>query len=83
MTTATLEQRVTKIIAEQVGIEPEQIKPESELAFDLGFDSLDLVEGAMHLEEEFKINIDDDQFIQLKTVQQVIDHVRELVEVTA
>lgn len=53
-----------------------------EFAGDLGCDSLDIVELAMHLEDEFGINIDDDRFAQLSTVQHVIDHVQQLTEVT-
>lgn len=83
MTTATTAQRIIHLVSENLGVAPDRITPESELVFDLGADSLDLVELCMAIEAEFDIRIDDDQFIQLKTVQQVIDHVRELVEVTA
>lgn len=75
--------RVIRCICDQLGADPEQIQVEHRLIEDLGADSLDNVELAMELEAEFDIRIDDDQFIQLKTVQQVIDHVHELMGVPA
>lgn len=84
MSTNTLDQRVIRCIAEQLGdAEPHEIHPDHELAQDLGCDSLDIVELAMALEAEFDLRIDDERFGQLSTVQQVIDHVAELAGVTA
>lgn len=54
---------------------PEGIKPEHKLYADLMCDSLDIIEIMMALEEEFGIRIDDDEFMKLATVQQVIDHI--------
>lgn len=81
--TNTLAQRVIRCIAEQLGEPPEQIHHDHELVADIGCDSLDLVELAMLLEAEFDIDIDDDHFGQLTTVQQVIDHVSKLTGVPA
>lgn len=71
----TTENKIMKIIATHTGAALHQIKNSDELVANLGCDSLDIVELMMALEEEFAINIDDDAFMQIKTVQQVIDHV--------
>lgn len=78
----TIEARVKKIIAEQTGLAPDDIEHDHELVAGLGCDSLDIVELMMALESEFEINISDDAFCELKTVQQVIDHVHTLKGVT-
>ena len=57
---ASVEVRVTEIVAEQLGVEKEKIKRESNFVNDLGADSLDTVELVMELEEEFDINIPDE-----------------------
>ena len=57
---ASVEERVTEIVAEQLGVEKEKIKRESNFVNDLGADSLDTVELVMELEEEFDINIPDE-----------------------
>ncbi|HIU72849.1 MAG TPA: acyl carrier protein [Candidatus Aphodousia gallistercoris] len=71
-----IEQRVKKVIAEQLSINEADIKNESAFIEDLGADSLDTVELVMALEDAFKIEIPDDQQEKLRTVQQAIDYIK-------
>ncbi len=71
-----LEQKVKKIIAEQLGKDVDDIKNEASFIEDLGADSLDTVELVMALEDSFKIQIPDEQQENLRTVQQAIDFIR-------
>lgn len=70
-----LEQRVKKVVAEQLNINEADIKNESAFIDDLGADSLDTVELVMALEDEFGVEIPDDQQEKLRTVQQAIDFI--------
>jgi acyl carrier protein len=70
-----LEQRVKKIVAEQLGVNEADIKNESSFVDDLGADSLDTVELVMALEEEFECEIPDEAAEKITTVQQAIDYV--------
>ena len=70
-----IEQRVKKIVAEQLGVNESEIKTESSFVDDLGADSLDTVELVMALEEEFECEIPDEEAEKLTTVQQAIDYV--------
>ncbi|HET7773009.1 acyl carrier protein [Piscinibacterium candidicorallinum] len=70
-----IEQRVKKIVAEQLGVAEADIKNESSFVDDLGADSLDTVELVMALEDEFQCEIPDEQAEKIKTVQQAIDYV--------
>jgi acyl carrier protein len=72
---ATVEQRVKKIIAEQLGINENEIRNEQSFVDDLGADSLDTVELVMALEEEFEMEIPDEEAEKITTVQQAIDHI--------
>ena len=72
---ASVEARVTEIVAEQLGVEKEKIKRESNFVNDLGADSLDTVELVMELEEEFDINIPDESAEKIQTVGEAIDHI--------
>jgi acyl carrier protein len=72
-----IEERVKKIVAEQLGVKEEDIKLESSFVNDLGADSLDTVELVMALEEEFKCEIPDEQAEKITTVQQAIDYINE------
>jgi acyl carrier protein len=72
---ASIEQRVTDIVAEQLGVEKEKISRETSFVNDLGADSLDTVELVMELEEEFDINIPDDAAEKIQTVGQAIEYV--------
>jgi len=70
-----IEQRVRKIVAEQLGVNESEIKNESAFVEDLGADSLDTVELVMALEEEFECEIPDEDAEKITTVQQAIDYV--------
>src|SRR5688572_32374946 len=71
-----VEQRVKKIIAEQLGVNEAEIKIESSFVDDLGADSLDTVELVMALEEEFETEIPDEEAEKITTVQQAIDYIK-------
>ena len=70
-----IEQRVKKIVAEQLGVNEADIKHESSFVDDLGADSLDTVELVMALEEDSETEIPDDQAEKITTVQQAIDFI--------
>ena len=69
-----LQEQVTKVLVEEMGLEPEQIRPDARFREDLGLDSLDGVELTMALEEEFGIEITDQEAEKLKTVNEVIHY---------
>lgn len=66
-----MEERIKEIIADQLGIDVEQIKPESKFVDDLGADSLDVVELIMAFEEEFDVEIPDEDAEKIQTVGDV------------
>ncbi|MDA1134257.1 MAG: acyl carrier protein [Proteobacteria bacterium] len=70
-----IEQRVKKIVSEQLGTDEALVKNESSFIEDLGADSLDTVELVMALEEEFDTEIPDDEAEKITTVQQAIDYI--------
>ena len=70
-----IEQRVKKIVAEQLGTDLANLKNESSFIDDLGADSLDTVELVMALEEEFNTEIPDEEAEKITTVQQAIDYI--------
>ena len=70
-----IEQRVRKIVAEQLGVNEADIKNESSFVDDLGADSLEAVELVMAIEEEFECEIPDDEAEKITNVQQAIDYV--------
>lgn len=70
-----IEERVKKIIVDQLGVKTEEIKYESSFVDDLGADSLDTVELVMALEEEFNTEIPDDEAEKITTVKSAIDYV--------
>jgi acyl carrier protein len=76
-----IEQRVKKIVAEQLGVNEGEVKNESSFVNDLGADSLDTVELVMALEEEFECEIPDDEAEKITTVQQAVDYVNGHVKV--
>ncbi len=71
-----IEQRVKKIVAEQLGVAEADIKLEASFVNDLGADSLDTVELVMALEDEFETEIPDEQAEKITTVQEAIDFVK-------
>ncbi len=75
MSLDSIEQRVKKIVAEQLGVNEAEIKTESSFVDDLGADSLDMVELVMALEDEFETEIPDEEAEKITTVQQAIDYV--------
>ena len=70
-----IEQRVKKIVSEQLGTDEASLKNESSFINDLGADSLDTVELVMALEEEFNTEIPDEEAEKITTVQQAIDYI--------
>ena len=72
---STIEERVKKIVIEQLGVKEEEVKPEASFVDDLGADSLDTVELVMALEEEFDTGIPDEEAEKITTVQSAIDYV--------
>ncbi|MCU0756136.1 MAG: acyl carrier protein [Xanthomonadales bacterium] len=72
---STIEERVRKIVAEQLGVKEEQVVPSASFRDDLGADSLDTVELVMALEEEFECEIPDEEAERLTTVKLAIDYV--------
>ena len=75
-----VEEKVKDIIAEQLGVKKEEIKAESSFVDDLGADSLDTVEVVMALEEEFGIEIPDEDAEKITTVGEVIKYIDEKVQ---
>ena len=73
---ATIEERVKKIVVEQLGVKEEEAKNEASFVDDLGADSLDTVELVMALEEEFDIEIKDEEAEKITTIQQAIDFIK-------
>lgn len=67
--------KVVEIIVENLGVNADEVKPESKLIEDLGADSLDAVELSMALEDEFGITIEDEEFAGLVTVEDVVNYI--------
>lgn len=74
---SSIEERVKKIIVEQLGVKDEDVRNDASFVDDLGADSLDTVELVMALEEEFECEIPDEEAEKITTVQQAIDYVKE------
>ena len=73
---STIEDRVKKIVVEQLGVAEDQVTPDASFVDDLGADSLDTVELVMALEEEFDTEIPDDEAEKITTVKQAIEFVQ-------
>ncbi len=71
------EDQVKKIIAEKLSVDLDEVVPEATFTDDLGADSLDLVELIMSMEEEFDIDISDEDAERLTTVQEAISYINE------
>jgi len=74
-----IEERIKEIIADQLGVEVDKITPEAKFVDDLGADSLDVVELIMAFEEEFGIEIPDEDAEKIQTVGDVINYLKEKV----
>jgi acyl carrier protein len=72
----SVEQRVKEIIADQLGVDMEKITPEARFVEDLGADSLDVVELIMAFEEEFGVEIPDEDAEKIATVKDVLDYIK-------
>ena len=72
---ASVEEKVKHIIVEQLGVDEDEVKPEASFVDDLGADSLDVVELVMALEEEFGLEISDEDAEKLATVQQATEYI--------
>ena len=73
---STIEDRVKKIVVEQLGVAEHQVTPDASFVDDLGADSLDTVELVMALEEEFDTEIPDDEAEKITTVKQAIEFIQ-------
>ena len=73
----TVDERVKKIIGEQLGVEEDEVTPEASFVEDLGADSLDTVELVMALEEEFGIEIPDEDAEKILTIGKALDYIKE------
>ena len=72
---SSIEERVQKIIVEQLGVKPEDVKSEASFVEDLGADSLDTVELVMALEEEFETEIPDEEAEKITTVKEAVAYI--------
>ena len=73
---ADLDAKVKKIISEQLGVPEADVKPEASFVNDLGADSLDTVELVMALEEEFGVEIPDEDAEKIASVQNAVDYIK-------
>ena len=73
----SIEEKVTSLIVDQLGVEKDKVKPESSFVADLGADSMDVVELVMAFEDNFSISIPDQEEGNIKTVQDAIDFIKE------
>ena len=74
MTAADMKKRIVEIIANQLGIDPADVTPQANVVDDLGADSLDVVELIMALEEEFNLEIPDEEAEKIKNVQDIFTY---------
>jgi len=79
MTRQDIEKKVTDILVDKLGVEPEEVKSEADFREDLGGDSLDLVVVVMEIEKEFRISVTDEEVDQVKTVADICDMVERYV----
>ena len=73
----SVEEKVKEIILDQLGVDEVQVNPEASFIDDLGADSLDTVELVMALEEEFDVEIPDEDAEKIGTVQNAIDYIKD------
>lgn len=72
---SSVQERVTKIVIEQLGVEPEQVTPTASFVEDLGADSLDTVEMVMAFETEFNLEIPDEDTERITNVKEAVDYI--------
>ncbi len=72
---SSIEERVKKIVAEQLGVSEDEVTPDASFIDDLGADSLDAVELVMALEEEFECEIPDEDAENITTLKQAVDYI--------
>ncbi len=72
----TIEERVKNVIVAQLGVDPSEVKPEASYIDDLGADSLDTVELVMALEEEFGLEIPDEDAEKIRSVGETIEYIK-------
>lgn len=72
----SIEEKVKNIIVEQLGVDTESVTPEASFIDDLGADSLDIVELVMTMEEEFDLEIPDEDAEKIKTVADVVNYIK-------
>ena len=75
-----LEERVAEIIVEQLGVSKDEVNPKASFIDDLGADSLDIVELVMAMEEEFDVEIPDDDAERIQTIGDAIKYLKEKLE---
>ena len=73
---STIEERVKKIVIEQLGVKEDEVQNTSSFVDDLGADSLDTVELVMALEEEFETEIPDEEAEKITTVKDAVDYIK-------
>ena len=73
---SSIEERVKKIVVDQLGVKEEDVTPNASFVDDLGADSLDTVELVMALEEELETEIPDEEAEKITTVQQAVDYIK-------
>ena len=76
MTPEELSSKITSVVVDKLGVKPEQVTDDANFIDDLGADSLDLVELVMALEDEFDVEIPDEDAEKLKTVKTVLEYVQ-------
>lgn len=76
MTNPSIEERVTRIVCNQMGTTPDKVASETSFVNDLGADSLDTVELVMEFEDEFEISIPDEDAEKIQTVGSAVDYIK-------
>jgi len=71
--------RIKKIIIDQLGVDEDQVTPDASITDDLGADSLDRVELVMAIEQEFNVEISDEEAEKIETVQDTVDYIKKVI----
>ena len=80
MSLESLEDRIAEIIVEQLGVSREEISPDASFVEDLGADSLDIVELVMAMEEEFDVEIPDDEAARIERIRNAVAYLKQKLE---